>query len=559
LALFAAAVAFLLPVVFSPSVQATFWSPAAALCVLVAGVGVVPLLRLAPRDRAALALVVLAAVALVSALLASNRTIAFFGLYGWGTGFVFVLALAGAWAIGRVIPALGTALVERALVAAALVNAVFAVLEMSVDLTPFELGKVSGRAAGLFGNPVHLGGFAGAAVVLMSARVRRSPGRWWVAPVLLATAVQVSGSRAGLAILGAGTVIAVVRLRATRIGALFAALVVIGLLMGSALAALGGGTSVTSRVHEAAGGGGFRARAETWSAGIRSIPDHALVGIGPGMFRDAAAPRRNVAIAHAEGPDKLFVDAHNVLVDYAVTTGVLGLAALLAWLWFAVGESRGPLLSFALLLLANHLVEPQAVRTTPLVFLALGAAAPPDALRVLPRAPIAAVARSCTALVAAVLAALLLVGDFHLEQGRLDFVHGHARSALRLLPRWAEPALLEGRIYLFDSRVRRRPEDAAAALRWLRIAADRDPGNPMTWAVLGENLLAHGHRFEGVAALRQSLRANPTSVRALNDLGIEASIAGDDAEAARWFRRSLAMDANQQSIRRRLDAVEGGP
>jgi tetratricopeptide (TPR) repeat protein len=163
---------------------------------------------------------------------------------------------------------------------------------------------------------------------------------------------------------------------------------------------------------------------------------------------------------------------------------------------------------------------------------------------------------SALALVAAI---VLLVGDFHLEQGRLDFVHSHARAALRMLPHWAEPALLEGRIYLFEERVHRRPEDAAAALDWLRIAAERDRGNPTTWAVLGENLLAQGHRTEGVAALRQSLRANPTSVRALNDLGIEASIVGDTGEAARWFRRSLDLDGNQRSIRRRLDALEGGP
>ena len=558
LTLFAAATAFLLPVVFSPSVQATFWAPAAALCLVVAGVGLVPLLRSARRDRAAAALVILVAAALASALLADNRTLSFFGLYGWGTGFLFVLAVAGAWAIGRTIPARGVSLVEAALLAAALVNAAFALLEMAVDLSAFDLGKVSSRALGLLGNPVHLGGLAGAAIVLVGDRLARAPRRWAIAPVLLAAAVQTSGSRAGLAILVAGMLVVALHVgRRTR--ALLVALVVVGVVAGAILTGIGGGQAVTTRVQEASGGGGFRARGETWAAGIRSIPDHPIVGIGPGLFRDAVAPRRTVALARAEGPDTLFVDAHNLVVEYAVTTGLLGLAALLGWLWFAVRQSRGPLLWFALLLLVNHLVEPQAVRTTPLVFLAAGAAAPADAVRELAARSSVLIGRVALTAIAVVAAGVLLLGDFHLEQARLDFVHGHARSALRLLPHWAEPALLEGRIYLFEERVHRRPEDAAAALRWLRIAAERDRGNPMTWAVLGENLLAQGHRTEGVAALRQSLRANPTSVRALNDLGIEASIEGDDSEAATWFRRSLEMDPGQRSIRRRLDAIEGGP
>jgi O-antigen ligase len=551
-------VAFLLPVVFSPSVYGTFWTPAAAICLVVAGVGLVPLLRTARRDPAGADLVALVVVALVSAVLADNRTLSFFGLYGWGTGFLFVLALAGAWAVGRTIPARDIRLVEGALLIGAIVNATVAVLEMALDLSTFGLGKVGGRAIGLLGNSVHLGGLAGAAIVLAGQRFGARPARWAAVPVVLGAGVQVSGSRAGLGIIVLGTGYAAAHLGRRSLSVAFAGLVVVGVLLGSGLAHIGGGTSVTSRVQEAAGGGGIRARLLTWEAGMRSIPDHPLVGIGPGLFRDATAARRTTALARAEDPERLFVDAHNVFVEYAVTTGLLGLAALVTWLWFAIRGSS-PLLWFALLLLVNHVVEPQAVRTTPLVFLAIGAAAPADALRMLTRRRTTFTTAAVSSAIAVAAAAVLLVGDFHLEQGRLDFVHSHARSALRLLPHWAEPALLEGRIYLFEERVHRRPEDAAAALDSLRIAAERDRGNPITWAVLGENLLAQGQRTEGRAALRQSLRANPTSVRALNDLGIEASIEGDAPEAARWFRRSLNVDGNQRAIRRRLDALEGGP
>lgn len=551
-------VAFLLPVAFSPSVQATFWTPAAALCVVVAGVGGVRLLRLAAdRDRAAVAAASFVAVALVSALLADNRTLSAFGLYGWGTGWLFVLALAGAWAIGRTISLDSRTLLESALIAAVLVNAAFAVLEMAFDLTMFHLGKTGGRAPGLLGNPVHLGGLCAAGLVLVADRFDRRSHRWGAALTLAVVGAHLSGSRAAVALVVVAT--AWLAWRRPRSRWWLVGLVALGFLIGSLVISAGGGASVTQRVQTASASGGFgpsSPRALTWRAAIGAMGERPLLGTGPGLFRDAVADRRTVALAQREGSERMFVDAHNVVVEYATTTGLIGLAAAALWFALSVRGASGPLLGFALVLLGNHLVQPQAVRTTPVMLLALGASLP----ALVPRpARIERVAFAVVGLVSLFAAGRLLVGDFHLEQGRLDFVHYHARAALDLLPRWAEPAVLEARIYLFDERVNRRPEDTEAALHWLRIAAERDRGNPTTWAVLGENLLANGLDVEGRAALHQALDANPTSVRVMNDLGIAAQLAGDDAEARRWFRRSLVVRPGQRSIRERLDAVEGGP
>jgi hypothetical protein len=551
-------VAFLLPVVFSPSVQATFWTPAAAICLVVAGVGAPRLVRLARHDVAARAACAFVAVAFVSALLASNRTLSFFGLYVWGTGWLFVLCLAAAWAIGRSVPHRGVELIERALVAAAIINAVVATLEMSFDLTSFQLGKIDGRAIGLLGNPIHLGGFVGAAIVLLSSRFERRPMCWAVTPLLLGAAVQVSGSRAGLAIIALGTLFSAFRLRG-RLGVVFVVLVVAGLVGGDVLADVGGGTSVSSRVQTSDAGGGFRSRTTTWKAALAAVPDHAIAGIGPGLFRDATAPRRTVTMARAENPNALLVDAHNLFVEYVTTTGLLGLAALLAWLIFAARDCRGPLWWFTLLLLVNHLVEPQNVRTTPVLFLCFGAAGVVEGRRSLPylRAEVRAIAT--TTMVAVVAGASLLVGDFHLNQARLDFVHREVQSALRLLPRWSDPALLQGRIYLFDQRITRRPEDGAAALHWFRIAAERDRGNPLAWNTLGDNLLASGRPGDAHAAFIGALNANPTSTHALTGLAHVALSRGDDAAARQWFERSLVMDPTQRAVRRELDALRGGP
>jgi asparagine N-glycosylation enzyme membrane subunit Stt3 len=129
LALFAAAVAFLLPVVFSPSVAATFWTPAAAICLVVAAVGLPRLTAIGRVDRAAVAAAsVFLTTSLVSALVSHNPLIGMLGLYYWGTGWLFIAALVGAWAIGRSLDERARDLVATAIIAAALVNSVVALL-----------------------------------------------------------------------------------------------------------------------------------------------------------------------------------------------------------------------------------------------------------------------------------------------------------------------------------------------------------------------------------------------------------------------------------------------
>ena len=531
------------------------WTPAAALCLVVAGAGAPRLARLTASSPAARAATAFAGVALLAALLADDRRTAFFGHYIWGTGWLFVLALVGAWAIGRSASGPGVRLIERALLAAGLVNAGFAVLEMSVDLTAFELGRFGGRAPGLVGNPVHLGGFAAATLALVVPRFVADR-RWSVAVVVVAGAAQLSGARAGLALTILVTAVCAWRhRRSPRVAGLLVALVLAGLAGGSLLAQLEGGVSVTTRVQGAAVGGGFRPRIETWRAAVSAVADRPLVGIGPGRFRDAVAPARTVALARSEGPEKLFVDAHDLVVEYATTTGVLGLAALVTFGALAVREGRGPLLGFAVVLLANHVLAPQAVRTTPVALLALGAAAPVDGLRVLARRRAELVPVAAGAVVGLGAAATLLIGDFHLNQGRLDFSRHHARRALELLPSWPEPALLEGRIDLYDSRIRRRPELVDRSIGWVRTAVRRDPGNPQAWNTLGEYLLAAGRVDEAVDAFEGALRANPTSIRALNGLGRTARAAGDVPSARRWFERSLAVIPTQKLARQELAAL----
>ena len=564
--MFAGAVAFLLPVVFSPSVQATFWTPAAALCLVVAGVGLPRLVALVrarsagawPAAAAALAFLL---AGFVSALLAADVRLAFLGHYYWGTGWLFTAALVGGWALGRSLDGRGRRIVESAILAAALVNAVVAVLEAVVDLEAFHLGRYGGRSPGLLGNPVHLGAFAAAAMTLVAARLAERPRRWTVAAavVILAAGVQTSGSRFGLVVL-LGVVVWVFVAYRWRVGAVFAALAIAGLAVGTGAASgIDGGSALASGRIAATAGNGVTPRVETWKDGAEALRDRPLLGHGPGQFRAATSPLRGVEVARHEAPDRLFVDAHNLVVEYGVTTGVVGLAALLAMLAFGLRGAAGPLLAFAIAELANHLVEPQAVRTTPVAFLALGAAAAGAVgAPVISRGLRRAVAVATTVLVAVAVAAgaWLLVGDFHLEQARLDFGRYHARVAHEMLP-WPEAAEVRSRVFLFEGRVTRDERLTERGIAYLRDAIDRDPRNPTLLNQLGYRLLGEGQLGESRRAFLRALRWNPVSTIARNGLARSALARGEPAEAAEWARSSLAIvpSAGARSILR--NANEG--
>src|SRR5207249_4647508 len=171
------------------------------LSIALLAVGLPRLVLLASRGEqraAARAASAFVGVAAVSAALAPNHTVAFFGLYNWGTGFLFVVALASAWALGASLDAPARRELEVAVLAAVLVNAVLGLVETVVDLDDFHLGKVFGRAMGLLGNPIHLGTACAAGLALLAVRRLGRPATRALAIVLLAGALEASGTRAAL-------------------------------------------------------------------------------------------------------------------------------------------------------------------------------------------------------------------------------------------------------------------------------------------------------------------------------------------------------------------------
>jgi len=547
--LVAVAVAFLLPVVFSTSVSAEAWSPRAAVLLVLAAFGlprIVPLLRSEIRATAWAAVAFLVVAALATAL-SPQPILSLFGLYNWGTGLLFVAVLVGAWALGASVDQAGVPAVETALIAGILVNAVVALIQGAFALNVSPFTRYEGRAAGLLSNPVYLATLMAGGLALVLSRVRTNPVRWGAATVAVAAALQLSGSRFAL---GLAIVLGIVTLaRERRRAVVGVSALALGLLLGVGIGAAGGATTGTGRVQAGGESVGTTARLRAWASAAHAVADHPVLGSGPGRFRAATSKYRNLALVRAEGADRRFVDAHNIVVEYATTTGILGLAALAVWLVLASRRARGPLFGFFLLVLAMHLAEPQSVGTTPLALLALGVAGRAEVARL---GRLASAITALLVVVAAAAAGRLLWGDFQLHQAELDFRPGRAAAAIRALPPWPEPAEVAGRVALYKSITTDAPSAQEETLRSNRLATRRDRTDPDAWTLLAEAQLHFGQATAAQQNFRQALRWDPWSVRALNGLA-NAEIAGGNRTAARSaLERSLQAYADQPKIKAQL-------
>ena len=588
--LYVAGSVFLLLVAYSPALYAPFWSIRFALTVLLAGIGLprlLPLLRTSGPSStrpAATAATAFLAIAVLAALTSGHLGASVLGLYNWGTGLLFVAGLVGAWAAAASAGPAGARLVERAFLGGALLNCVIGLVEGGVDLHSLSLPDYQGRAHGLLGNPVHLGAIAAAAVAVL---VARSPGRtphdvgWPLVGIgLAAGAIEVSGARSGLAVLGAVLLWTWLRRDRRWAGAATVAALA-GIAIGVAILHAGGNaaTGTASRLTQDSG---FTSRLGHWRAALPAIGHRPLLGAGPGRFGAATTSHVSFATARAELGNR-FADAHNLIVEYATTTGLLGVAGLLAWLALAVRRGRGPLLGAALAILAVGLVEPQSVSTTPIAFLLLGASAAPlapdplapdplapgplapgpPAPGLLTPSPLGARARPARrraeAALAAALAALaavfgfrVVIGDWWLHETHLDLTIHEGREALRTLPPWPVSASLLATAYVFQSRAQADPALEATARHWYEVAASRDPSDPGLWADLADRELAGGLREAARQHYGKTLQLDPWSVRALNGLGRAELALGHLGVARSWFLQSLRVVPNQAAISSQL-------
>ncbi|MHB1488011.1 MAG: O-antigen ligase family protein [Acidimicrobiales bacterium] len=545
--LFGAAIAALLPIMVSPALDQTYWSLRDAFIPVIAGVGLTSLVALyaGPHRRVALMATAFGLWAVISALASPEPTVAFWGVYTVGTGCIFVVALIGCWAMGASVGSRGRGLVEKALLFAVLANTAMALLQVIIPHGLGILALFQGRSDGFMGNPVYLSQLLAGGWWLVGARFARRRLAWAGPALAVAAAIQVSGSRFALGLLVVAAVAGVFAF-GRRAGLTLAALALVGLLAGSALAHLNGAVTSSARAGTDASSG-IKPRVESWWSARHAVANRPLLGEGPGTYLAATTPYHPLGMAQTEGPDRLFADAHDIVVEYTVTTGIPGIILLVAWFVLMVRRTRWrqPLAGFALLVLAMHLAEPQMVATTPLAFLALGAAM---ALREPPKPVVKAPVRAILGAGAVATGVFLIVGSVQLKQAQLSENPAQARAAIRDLPAWYQPREQLASDYLFLADTHNDPSYRVRAEREYLRAIAVDPAEPNLWVALAGIESKAGHLRQAARYDRQALVKNPWSLLGLQALAtIEAKLGHNPAHQALEAKLRL------------LPATSGGP
>jgi len=295
-----------------------------------------------------------------------------------------VVMLASTLVLVVVAPSLPDPLLARArvwMVRAAVVVAAIAVME---HLAPEALDVVARRESFLgatFGNPVLLAGFLAASIPAAFADGGGSRWRTIAVFAALGSGFAVIGERSAYLLPPAALIATWWFLRppARRIAVAGAALV-IALAVWTLLPTPGSEDADPSRVAGQFGTlGAERQRFAVWGAQIRAVADRPALGWGPSNEWSAFVSSGTPGQLRTAG--RFWADAHNILIEVGVISGLLGIAAFL-WLLSRLvpgvaraPRSRGWAAASAVTLAVYFLYEPLDVTLIPLMFLLAGAAA----------------------------------------------------------------------------------------------------------------------------------------------------------------------------------------
>ncbi len=572
--------AFLLAVLDLPTVTSSPWTIEAAMGVVLGSFGLVVLVRTALRpsrlapdlvwaSRLALAF---AAAAGVATLGSARPVLSLVGNYNQWTGLAFFAVLAGVWALGSLVTDRGRPLLETALIGAAVVNGVIALVQQFVGLQS-TLPSYGDQPTGVLGNPVFLGALLAAAVALLGDRVRADPRRWVFPTAIVVVALGVDGERLpallAVAVLGIEVVVGY-RRGHLKASLLYAVPATAGIAVGSLLASAVGGLGVVAHAASSQATETFGDRLELWRVGLQALERRPFFGYGPDQFLGATNRLLPLSFFKPQ-PNVLYNDAHNFFVDVATMTGVVGLVLVVGWILLAAYRRSGRLALFFAVILVFQLAEPLNVVTTPLAFLALGAA------RVVPRRdgaslPGVAAAREAgerwrrpyrVALALCGAVGILLAGTFvtgdvlyttAVSQSSVSNDHAAlvtAHHAETVLAAWPQPARLLATIHQFLS-FGGDAAEARQAVAWGRVAAERDPTNGGSWATLAAFDIGAKEYVAAVAADRTALHYEPWSPEALNLMGFLDGHRGDVAASRHYYLESLAVEPDQREVRAAL-------
>jgi O-antigen ligase len=444
------------PLVFNPRSATPFAEP--KVVVLLAACLCIWLSRPSADRRIAIAAAAWVGALAVATWFGVDRWISVAGTDDLPNGLLLLASCAFLLAIGTRLPPSLIARIPRWLFATSIPVALVAIAYR------FAPGAVESVTSGLpmdgstLGHPVFLAGMTAIGAVAATEVVSSARARWLTIAgvVVVTTALSISTKRAGLVALAIGLIVAWLRARrgtdrqAVRRVALVAGVVVattIGWMVVAPLVPTSQPLSGVTRFDELATDSS-RARVLIAGVLVRASADRPVLGWGPGNTGSAYlahASATDVALAQRGIPD-----AHDLILETLVTSGVVGLMTFLVLLLLvalAIRRAwRDPRVAWAAAvaigLFAFHLMQPINPAMTPLLFLAAGIAArSPSAPETSPTRPKVVSIALAVPLAAGLAFALLLAASSTLEQvGKTYNSQWALRSAVSIAPGRISPA-----------------------------------------------------------------------------------------------------------------------
>jgi hypothetical protein len=434
---------------------------------------------------------------------------------------------------------------------------VIAVVGRFVDLSapPWRLGDLGGT----IGHRVFVGGFVAAAIVSSSAMPRRP--RTYAALLVLGSGLAVTAARSAWIAVIVGLIIVLIRGRNWKVAVGVLAPVAISLtawtvadhyLPESRLE-----FSAASRFTELTVGSS-RERPAAFKAFSRAWLDNPVLGTGAGTGWYAYLTHVRVDEMRIGG--RRFGDAHNIVLETAVTHGGIGVLALLALGGLTLVKTKSApadrawALGVAAAVGIVQLVEPLSLVLTPLMFLTAGLAMrdPPDRKKI-----------ALSRWVAIPLTVALLISTIDLTASSLERYgaqYGSEKAfrwSIRLGPWRLLTPLLLANLRAFDYRQGERSA-AIETDTLVRNAVKRHAWNPNV-RLNGANVEILLDDFMAARDLyNDQLSIFPLDPDALAGAAQIAIHNGDFGGAAKLARESLELDPSQKRARSALEAAKRG-
>lgn len=535
--------AFFLCTAFTPFLLAPSWTPRAALVLAALPVGGVSLaVRVKRRERTAIIATLALVWALVSALQAEVPLLAIKGTIGREASLVMLVASIGLWSLGSELSVRGKQVLLKALLAALALNAAVGIGQVLLRPQRGALALLDGRAHGLANHPVYFG-------ALMAAGVGVSVATWttrreWASAglvVLFAGAASVSGSRVAL-VAGLAVTLFCGGFHGIRRACASAAAFIVGTAAGVYAAShvpVSGVAQPSAIGRMSTTGSNTSERLQLWRYGWKSVLDNPVFGTGVGNFRAATQGRYSAEFTAASARSDVapWFDAHNVVVEFAVATGLVGLLLFSLFVASAVWRARGPFVAAAAAIAITWLLEPAALITLPLACLLVGVAGVEPPVFAGGSTKLTRTAGVCVGLGLLCMAGLL-VADLRLKQAVDSGDPQRIEAAIG--PFWRDPIAsdLVAQSLTIDGLEDRTV--GTQAVDWSRRSTDYEPTRPGWWDKLAARQFFFGDAEAARESLERSLELQPWRIESWNGM-LNVATATNDATLEARAREALCV------------------